>query len=334
MKYRFILRPYKGVSSRQTCPACKQKRCFSQYIDVENKIIFPEYVGRCDHEQKCAYHFTPKDYFERNPDIKYDSENTYNYKIEVLEKPISYISPDIVKQTLSHYHENKLFQFLSLKFGEKQTQELMNKYKVGTANYWPGSTVFWQTDINGKVRTGKIMLYNQENGKRIKIPHNHITWVHSIIKQTDYNLKQCFFGEHLIDNDISKPIAIVESEKSALIASIYLPEYLWLATGGKNGCFRKENLQVLKNHQIVLFPDLGATNDWISKMELIKSLNIDVKVFDYMELNATDKQISQGYDIADFLLELQQPEGILNNMIKKNPALEYLMKEFNLKLIT
>ena len=159
----------------------------------------------------------------------------------------------------------------------------MNKYKVGTANYWPGSTVFWQTDINGKVRTGKIMLYNQENGKRIKFPHNHITWVHSIIKQTDYNLKQCFFGEHLIDNDISKPIAIVESEKSALISSMYLPEYLWLATGGKNGCFRKENLQVLKNHQIVLFPDLGATNDWIGKKELITSLNIDVKVFDYME---------------------------------------------------
>ena len=178
------------------------------------------------------------------------------------------------------------------------------------------------------------MLYNQENGKRIKIPHNHITWVHSIIKQTDYNLKQCFFGEHLIDNEISKPIAIVESEKSALIASIYLPEYLWLATGGKNGCFRKENLQIFKNHQIVLFPDLGATNDWIGKKELITSLNIDVKVFDYMELNATEEQISKGYDIADFLLELQQPEGILNNMIKKNPALEYFMKEFNLKLIT
>ena len=36
----------------------------------EKQILFPDYVGRCDHEQKCGYHFTPRDYFEQNPSEK------------------------------------------------------------------------------------------------------------------------------------------------------------------------------------------------------------------------------------------------------------------------
>lgn len=68
--HRFILEPYKGVSTRHTCPNCHRQRCFSKYIDTEKQIQFPEYVGRCDHEQKCGYHFTPRDYFEQNPSEK------------------------------------------------------------------------------------------------------------------------------------------------------------------------------------------------------------------------------------------------------------------------
>ncbi len=65
MTHRFILEPYKGVASRHTCPECNHNRCFSRYIDTENVVSFPEYVGRCDREQKCGYHFTPKEYFEQ-----------------------------------------------------------------------------------------------------------------------------------------------------------------------------------------------------------------------------------------------------------------------------
>ena len=66
---------------RHTCPNCHRKRCFSKYIDTEKQIQFPDYVGRCDHEQKCGYHFTPRDYFERNPSEKEKlSEDTFrNY---------------------------------------------------------------------------------------------------------------------------------------------------------------------------------------------------------------------------------------------------------------
>ena len=98
--HRFILEPYKGVSTRHTCPNCHRKRCFSKYIDTEKQIQFPDYVGRCDHEQKCGYHFTPRDYFERNPSEKekLSEDNFRNYAPikEVEPKATSYIDLDIV----------------------------------------------------------------------------------------------------------------------------------------------------------------------------------------------------------------------------------------------
>ena len=78
--HRFILEPYKGIATRHTCPACQRKRCFSRYIDTEKRISFPDHVGRCDHEQKCGYHFTPRNYFDEKPEAKqelYEKSSLY-----------------------------------------------------------------------------------------------------------------------------------------------------------------------------------------------------------------------------------------------------------------
>lgn len=334
--YRYILEPYKGIATRHTCPACEQKKCFSHYIDTENKFSFPNHVGRCDREEKCGYHFTPKQYFEENPDKResfsdYQPTVSRNYS-PVKEKEPSYIDSSLVASSLGHYHQNKLFQYLSSQLGEDEATKLMTKYKVGSAKHWDGATVFWQMDITGKVRTGKVMLYDPEIGKRVKHPYNHITWVHSLLKQKDFNLKQCFFGEHLLASKSDQPVAIVESEKTALISSFYMPQFLWIATGGKHGCFNDENLQVLKGRKTILFPDLGVSEDWQVKADKMKSLNIKVEIFDFLEKRATPEQRKEGYDIADFLLEAKQPTAILQDMIKRNPALKTLMKEFDLEV--
>ena len=42
------------------------------------------------------------------------------------------------------------------------------------------------------------MLYDPTTGKRVKEPFNHISWVHKVIKQPEFELKQCLFGEHLL----------------------------------------------------------------------------------------------------------------------------------------
>lgn len=231
-------------------------------IDSESKITFPNYVGRCDREEKCGYHFTPKQYIEENPERRDSSFSDYSpvnrNPSPVKEKETSYMNVGLVNSSLGHYQTNKLFQYLASQFGEEDTLKLFRKYKVGSAKHWEGATVFWQTDINERVRTGKVMLYDPETGKRVKHPYNHITWAHSLLKQEDFNLKQCFFGEHLLPKSLDKPVAIVESKKTSLIASFYMPQFQWIATGGKHGCFNDEKLPVLKSRKVILFPDLGA----------------------------------------------------------------------------
>ena len=137
----FILEPYKGVSTRHTCPNCHRQRCFSKYIDTEKHIKFPEYVQRCDHEQKCGYHFSPRDYFEQNPSEKEkfteDSFRSYTPIREVQPIATSYIDLDIVNQSLRSYPANKLFQFLSAQSRETETIKLMKRYKIGTSKYFP-----------------------------------------------------------------------------------------------------------------------------------------------------------------------------------------------------
>lgn len=167
--------------------------------------------------------------------------------------PTSYIDENIMRSSQKCYEANNLFLFLSSQFGETATLSLMEKYHVGTSKHWTGATVFWQVDNQGKVRTGKVMLYNPETGKRVKEPYSHVSWVHSLIPHMDFNLCQCFFGEHLINVAKTKPIALVESEKTALIASYYLPQFIWIASGGKNGCFNTKSLSVLKTEMWFYF---------------------------------------------------------------------------------
>ncbi len=265
--YRFKLEPYKGISTRHTCPACERPRCFARYIDTEGKIQFPENVGRCDHEHSCSYHYTPKGYFADNPEEKKGLFNSDGYtlvkrtKISPPPTP-SFIEQDLMEQSLQSYEQNNLYIFLAHQLGVEQAMNLMRLYRIGTSKHWDGTTIFWQIDTRNRVRTGKVMLYNPETGKRVKTPFNHVTWIHSLLRLPQFNLRQCFFGENLISQEMQKPIAIVESEKTALIASFYLPQYLWIASGGKNGCFRANTLTPLLKRQVVLFPDLGATDYW------------------------------------------------------------------------
>ena len=153
--YRFKLEPYKGVRTRHICPACGRPRCFARYIDTEGKIEFPDNVGRCDHEQRCGYHFTPKAYFAEHPTMKEELHSTS----EVIHKPVvpappSFIDREMMEKTLKGYELNNLYLFLCGRLGKENALQLMRHYHVGTSRHWAGATVFWQIDIRGQVRAG------------------------------------------------------------------------------------------------------------------------------------------------------------------------------------
>lgn len=225
-------------------------------------------------------------------------------------------------------------RYISTVFGKEETERLFALYKVGTSKKWGGSTIFWQIDVNGNVHTGKIMKYDDKTGHRIKEPHSLVTWVHSELKLPDFTLRQCFFGEHLLtDKTTTKTIAIVESEKTAIIATHFMSDFVWLATGGMNGCFNKDAVEVLSGREVVLVPDLGATDKWKSKLPLLQSICKQVLVSNILEDNATDEQKTNGLDIADFLLMTETPQMALQRLIKQHPPLQHLIDSLGLVLV-
>ena len=240
----------------------------------------------------------------------------------------------LVAATMRGYDRNNLFGFISTVIGKDEASRLTEMYRVGTSKHWNGATVFWQISADGEVRGGKIMLYDRLTGHRVQEPYPHITWVHSALRMADFRLNQCFFGEHLLPNIRDKPVAMVESEKTAILATHYLPQYLWLATGGKCSCMNRETIKSLQGREVILVPDLNATDEWRKRMTIFNELGIQATLFDKLEQMATDDERAQGLDIADYLIAEQTPLGILEQMMKRNPALRQLVESLQLELVS
>lgn len=219
-----------------------------------------------------------------------------------IKTEVRYISSDYVSKSIKRLPINNFVQFLVEKFGIDNANALVELYKIGDSKNWFGATIFWYLDKNNNARTGKIMLYNKKTGKRVKQPYDHINWVHSKIKISNDSIDKCLFGEHLLNQFPNKTIAIVESEKTAVIASLYFPKFIWMATGGI-GNLSYGKIKSLSGRNIVLFPDLCAYDKWREKaMPLEKWFQITVS--DYLEKNASPEEKKEKYDLADFLLSL------------------------------
>jgi hypothetical protein len=302
-EYRYILEPYKGINTRYHCPSCQQRdKTFSLYVDTETGEHIHPSVGRCNRESSCGHHYTPKQYFQDN-NILFDTLQPKIYQprsVTHQTKPVSFIPVELFKASLKAHETNNLVQFLINLFGLKVVSELVSCYFIATSKYWNGATVFWQIDTQGKVRTGKIMLYSPITGKRVKEPFIHITWVHKALKQPEFELRQCLFGEHLLI-DKTKPVAIVESEKTALIASVYLPQFIWVAVGSLNNLNDKK-CSILKGRTVTLFPDLNGFDKWNNKAKELSHLAI-FTVSDLLERKATEAERKQGFDLADYLIK-------------------------------
>jgi Domain of unknown function (DUF6371) len=328
-EHRYILEPYKGMKTRYHCPSCQHRdKTFSLYIDTETGEHLHPTVGRCNRESNCSYHCTPKQYFQ---DSGISFEKTCLSKPKAVTrplKPVSFINVEVFKASLQSHDENNFVKFLIRLFGVEVANEAISRYFIGTSKQWNGATVFWQIDISGKVRTGKIMLYNASTGKRVKEPFSHINWVHSVLELPDYNLRQCLFGEHLLI-DKTKPVAIVESEKTAIIASVYLPQFIWLAVGSLTN-LNAEKCSILKGRTVTLFPDLNGFEKWRDKATELSHFT-HISVSDLLERKATESERKQGLDLVDYLIRFDYKSFSTSEPIEQPLTFQPLFKQHLIK---
>lgn len=333
------LEKYAGVTSRHECPQCGDKHSFAYYLDENTGQVIDKAVGRCNHESECGYHYTPKQFFIDNPTEKErftSSSNTHSYNVRPNRKKTipSYIPAQYVNKFCGY--NSGFVCFLAGLFDKYQLESptierLMNDYALGATKN--GSIIYWQIDSKGKVRTGKVMKYNRETGHRIK--DGGINWVHSLMKKKsllpdDYNLVQCLFGEHLLKQYPQRTVALVESEKSALIASSVFPQYIWLATGGKSQ-LSIDKLRVLQNRTVIMFPDIDGFDYWKKRAKEIEGIGCKIVVSELLEKNATDEERLNKIDLADWIIgQLSEGESKrkteyiemkFQTLIKKHPTI-------------
>jgi hypothetical protein len=351
----YQLEKYKGMGTRHICPNCGARREFARYID-DNGDYLADDVGKCNRDSKCGYHFTPKMFFAENPSFLKMNKGGFKAhrnarrverprveEIKLRNPRFDLIQPVYLEATLGSYEENTFVQFLLTLFPEdaETVWQTVKKYFIGTLET---KAVFWQIDDRREIRTGKIMLYNSQTGKRIGESFTNsqgerieikTNWIHAKLKKLgklkdDFNLKQCYFGEHLLSLETLKPIAVCEAEKTAVIASICFPEFLWLATGGKQN-LNVENLTRLGNRKIILYPDADGFEKWREIAQEAARLGLDVNLSSLIASHATDEQKADGYDLADYLINEQNELNEFNAFADSyNAALEIMLSDKSL----
>lgn len=259
------------------CPCGKSNADgkFTPYVGYETK-------GHC---HSCGLTFLP----DRSPRDEYRPTPIWRPKAP---KPITPIPDHLFNSSMSGYDVNTFITYFRRRFDDQAARRIIATYHIGTSSHWNGATVLWQIDTARRIRAGKVMLFDPVTGKRVKEPHSHITWIHTITPIPEYELNQCFFGEHLL-TDTTRPVAITEGEKTAMIMSESMPEMIWISCGGLAGLTDRK-CEVLKGREVILYPDAGCLDQWKRRAD-------DMRHITKFRISEIMERMPDGADLADVI---------------------------------
>ncbi|WP_299382571.1 DUF6371 domain-containing protein [uncultured Lacinutrix sp.] len=207
-------------------------------------------------------------------------------------KPTTVIKQKYIEEkTIWSYYlntpENNLMKYIRNTYNNSNVDEVFKDYALGTTT--DGGAVFWNINKQNLVQKGKVAYYNQ-NGKRTNK-------FNAPYKNSD-GYFSCLFGEHLIiDNKkgVDK-LVLVESEKTAIIGAILLPEFVWLSYSGRNG-LTEAKYNCLIGHTVLIIPDMSEKDVEIISNKIIELTRIGVKASIWDMTNGrTDEQLKTDGD--------------------------------------
>lgn len=273
--YKWTLRNGGG---KMICPRCGQRRFVPYVLAADGVTLAGAEFGRCDREQNCGYN--------RYPNKEIDATPCVTHKIEP-QTPLRFY-PAAVRVDV----QTPLFDYVANTFGVSHALNIWKRYKIGRDGR---RTLFWQIATDGTIRAGKTIPYNP-NGHRDKNDPLPAMWAHKSRTfdgmHTGDKLQQCFFGEHLLKENPTAPVVIVESEKTAAVLSELSRGYVWLASGGSQGLKNEDKNKVLRGRDVWLCPDNGQYWNW----KAIADTN-GWRIFDQIE----KAPIFEGCDILDLV---------------------------------
>ena len=240
-------------------------------------------------------------------------------------KTMKNISVNIMLKTLANRRpimgRNQLTDLLLRLYPQSHVMAAVERYHIGFSSFNTGAMgdalIYWQIDENSHIVNAKKIHYCFDGHRDKKIP--------PLVMYPDN--PQCLFGLHLLrDADPDQPVAVVESEKSAIIMSMAVPEYLWMACGSLNN-FNENFLKPLRGRNIIGFPDVDINRDKLTGtsvscalwQETARQLGLKgwrITVDSHLEETVNSAQRMDKIDVADIALR-QAVKQQMKRLIRK-----------------
>ena len=210
---------------------------------------------------------------------------------------------------------------------EEQMAHAAERYRLGRSK--SGHCIFWMINEMGRVYDGHIgnswvsAMLKAREPELLKDWHTeHCLFGTQMIGHTDRtdhtdgcsgslrskseeNLEKNLIKPHTAPSDCTDVVAVVESERSAVILSEVLPEYIWLASVYPMN-LNVRTLQPLCGRRVVLFPPTDETGEtflaWVEVADQARRvLHLDISVSTVLEERATEEQKRRKIDLIGFL---------------------------------
>lgn len=277
--YRLHLLPGNRENLRE-CPRCGKRR-FRPYLDTRTGEVL-ERFGKCNREESCGFTEFPHHLLENSTPH--------------LPTPPPLPAPARVQKVFWDWscyttldRPGRLSSWLLERFGAEVLEETHRRYLFGSLEVGGRLfEVFWHLSLPNNLHTAHLLEMRRE-GDRLKRTGTP-SWLHALQDwketapkewtQTTYGLNQLtyFRGK----TQLTKPLRVVEGYRTAIVCSIYFPEFVWLATSSVQG-LRQYNyltLEPLKGYRLELFPDAGegAEKVWREDAKELRSRGFKVEV--------------------------------------------------------
>lgn len=256
-----------------TCPKCEKPNVFRHYDG------FGKEYGVCERLNNCGYKNKPYEGAQFTP-------RPSTPPLKLVLPAVDYFNKIVESQ-------NSNFHFFATKTLNIPSTHLL-KWNCGAVD---GDTAFVYQDRDQRylnlVRIAYLLIDSTDCKRdKSKMPF-------SLKAKPGEKYSLCLFGEHLLVQ--GKTICLVESEKTAVVASYHYPQFNWLATGGANK-LTDEKVKVLSGYQVYYICDADKAGKENSTLRKLQYHKIDFKVLDLFP------ERNDGYDLADALIAGLRPD--------------------------
>jgi len=315
-------------NKRTECPVCHKRHALASIISIDGQNVQNEGFYYC---HACGARSFPNTTHCSNFKSRYlvDQKSTPNIKkpdYELLQKAYDY--------SIANTTQSGLFKHLARFVETEALKQHFNQNSVGADT--DGNCIFWTLEASGRPIKPKVIPYNPWTGKRIKNNYNSAGASVNIEGRKFYftirngYISHRLFGQEKLKWQVSysiknhsnleyaeAPVILVESEKSALIAQIEFPQYIWIATSGVNGLTNERAKSLIAetgNRKILICFD----NDCAGTEGSQKVLN-KIEAFDgfaeILQFNDVFPDAPKGNDFADIILSDYDNELIEMRML-------------------